>query len=137
MDRRAHFGKQRIKSLDTTAGGIRQADALLRRSIKEHPEQMLERARLATQLPARRSMYDESALAEALPIPLEQVRAALDVAVARPVTPVYTELSEILQVELHRALSGQDTAEAALRRAAAGMRALLARSGLVDGATRP
>jgi multiple sugar transport system substrate-binding protein len=96
------------------------------------PEQMLERARFAAQLPARRSLYDDRALAEALPIPLEQVRAALDAAVARPVTPAYTELSEILQVELHRALSGQDTPAAALRRAAADMRAVLARAGLAD-----
>ena len=101
------------------------------------PEQMLERARLAAQLPARRSLYDDPALAEALPIPLAQVRAALDAAVARPVTPVYTELSEILQVELHRALSGQETPEAALRRAAADMRTLLARSGLAGEEARP
>jgi multiple sugar transport system substrate-binding protein len=99
------------------------------------PEQMLERARLAAQLPARRSLYDNPALAEALPIPLAQLRAAIDAAVARPVTPVYTELSEILQVELHRALSGQDTPEAALRRAGGDLRALLRRSGLSDGAT--
>jgi multiple sugar transport system substrate-binding protein len=101
------------------------------------PEQMLERARLAAQLPARRSLYDDSALAGALPIPLEQVRAALDAAVARPATPVYTELSEILQVGLHRALSGQSTPEAALRDAAVQMRALLARSGLAGEAPRP
>jgi multiple sugar transport system substrate-binding protein len=98
------------------------------------PEQMLERARFAAQLPARRSVYDDGALAEALPIPLQQVRAALEAAVARPVTPVYTELSEILQVELHRALSGQAAPESALRNAAAAMRALLARAGL-DGET--
>jgi multiple sugar transport system substrate-binding protein len=101
------------------------------------PEQMLERARLTAQLPARRALYEGSALAGALPIPIDQVRAALDAAVARPVTPVYTELSEILQVDLHRALSGQDTPEAALRRAAAGMRVLLARSGLADGEAGP
>jgi hypothetical protein len=45
---------------------------------------------------------------------------------------VYTELSEILQVELHRALSGQSTPEAALHSAASGMRTLLVRSGLAD-----
>jgi multiple sugar transport system substrate-binding protein len=96
------------------------------------PEQMLERARLAAQLPARRSLYDNPALAEALPIPIEQVRAALDASVPRPVTPVYTELSEILQVGLHRALSGQQTPEAALHQAAGEMRALLVRSGLAE-----
>jgi multiple sugar transport system substrate-binding protein len=94
------------------------------------PEQMVERARVAAQLPARRSVYDDPALAQALPIPLAQVRPALDAAVARPVSPVYTELSEILQVELHRALSGQASPETALQRAAADMRAVLVRSGL-------
>src|SRR5690606_25346852 len=52
------------------------------------PEQMLERARLAGQLPARRSLYDSPALAEALPFPVSQVREILDAAVARPATPV-------------------------------------------------
>jgi multiple sugar transport system substrate-binding protein len=106
------------------------AEALVR--FLTAPEQMLERARLASQLPARRSLYDDPALAEALPIPLAQVRAALDAAVARPVTPVYTELSEILQVGLHRALSGQESPDDALRRAASDMRALLGRSGLAE-----
>jgi multiple sugar transport system substrate-binding protein len=97
------------------------------------PEQMLERARLAAQLPARRSLYEEGVLDQALPIPVEQIAAALEVAVARPSTPVYTELSEILQVELHRALSGQATPEIALRRAGDDIRALLVRSGLAAG----
>ena len=94
------------------------------------PEQMLERARLAAQLPARRSLYDTAALAEALPIPLDQVRQALDAAAPRPVSPVYTELSEILQVRLHRALTGQEPPDAALRAAAREIRTLLARTGL-------
>jgi multiple sugar transport system substrate-binding protein len=91
---------------------------------------MLERARLAAQLPARRSLYDSEALAEALAIPVGQVRHILDSAVSRPVTPVYSELSEILQVRLHRALSGQQTPAVALHEAARDMRALLARTGL-------
>ena len=94
------------------------------------PEQMLERAQLATQLPARRSLYDTDALGEALPVPIDQVRQMFDAAIARPVTPVYSELSEILQVRIHRALSGQQTPTLALREAAREMRALLARSGL-------
>jgi multiple sugar transport system substrate-binding protein len=94
------------------------------------PDQMLERARVAAQLPSRRSLYDSPALAEALPLPIQQVRAALDAAASRPVTPVYSELSELLQVHVHRALSGQQEPEAALTRAAAEMRALLSRSGL-------
>jgi multiple sugar transport system substrate-binding protein len=94
------------------------------------PQQMLERARLVSQLPSRRSLYDTTALADALPLPVDQLREVLDAAVARPVTPVYSELSEILQVRLHRALSGQQAPAAALRDAAREMRSVLARSGL-------
>jgi len=101
------------------------------------PEQMLERARLAAQLPARLSLYEDEALEGALPIPMRPVRRALDAAVPRPVTPVYSELSEILQVSLHRALTGQQSPAAALAEAAANMRALLTRSGLAaDASTR-
>jgi ABC-type glycerol-3-phosphate transport system substrate-binding protein len=95
--------------------------------------QMLERARVAAQLPSRRSLYDDPALAQALPLPLDAIRAAVEAATSRPVSPVYSELSELLQVQVHRALTGQQSPDAALRTAAAEMRALLARSGL-DGA---
>jgi multiple sugar transport system substrate-binding protein len=94
------------------------------------PEQMLDRARLAAQLPARQSLYDTDALAEAIPIPVDQMRDLLSAAVPRPVTPVYSELSEILQVRLHRALSGQQPPAEALADAAREMRELLGRSGL-------
>jgi multiple sugar transport system substrate-binding protein len=94
------------------------------------PEQMLERARLAAQLPPRRSLYDSTALQEALPIPIEQVRRVLDSLAARPAIPVYSELSEILQVRLHRALTGQQAPNRALQDAAREIRALLARTGL-------
>ena len=98
------------------------------------PEQMLERARLAAQLPARLSLYDDGTLARVLPLPIAPVRRALDAAVPRPVTPVYSELSEILQVALHRALTGQQPPEAALAVAAANIRTLLARAGLTAAA---
>jgi multiple sugar transport system substrate-binding protein len=96
------------------------------------PEQMLERARVAAQLPSRQSLYDSPELAAALNMPLQDVRAAVAAAVPRPVTPVYSEMSELLQVHLHRALTGQQRPEEALRLAAAEIRHLLARSGL-DG----
>ena len=51
----------------------------------------------------------------------------------RPVTPVYTQLSEILQIQLHRALSLQAEPRDALIRAAAEMQALLDRAGLGRG----
>ena len=94
------------------------------------PEQMLERAQVAGQLPSRRSMYDLPALADALPLPLDDVREAIDAAVPRPVTPVYSELSELLQVRLHRAVTLQEEPDFALREAAREIRTLLERSGL-------
>lgn len=99
------------------------------------PEQMLERARLAAQLPPRPSLYDDR-LDAALPIPVAPVRQALDHAVPRPVTPVYSELSEVLQVAIHRALSGQQLPAQALSDAAAAMRTVLARSGLSPSGTQ-
>jgi len=94
------------------------------------PEQMLERARLAAQLPARLSLYEDGTLEQVLPIPIPPVRQALNAAIPRPVTPVYSELSEILQVSLHRSLTGQQPPADALAEAAANIRALLKRSGL-------
>ena len=94
------------------------------------PEQMLERAKLVGQFPTRTAVFDDPALAEALAIPPAQARAIVEAAVPRPVTPVYTQLSEILQIQLHRALSRQAEPEAALAAAAREMQALLDRVGL-------
>lgn len=94
------------------------------------PEQMLERAREASQLPARPALYDTPELADALALPVGALRDAVAAAEPRPVTPLYSELSELLQVRLHRALTGQQEPADALRDAAAEMRALLARAGL-------
>jgi multiple sugar transport system substrate-binding protein len=98
------------------------------------PEQMAERLRRVGQYPPRPSLYDSAAAAPALPIPAAQARAAIERAVARPVSPVYTELSEALQVWLHRALSGQVEPAEALAQAARAMRAALARAGLAPDA---
>jgi multiple sugar transport system substrate-binding protein len=95
------------------------------------PEQMLERARVVGQYPTRVALYGDPALATALPIPPADVRRIVERAVPRPVTPVYTELSGILQVWLHRALTGQVDPRPALQRAATEMRALLRRVELV------
>ena len=54
-------------------------------------------------------------------------------AVPRPVTPVYTQLSDILQIDLHRALTRQQEPAAALAHAAGEMQALLDRVGLGRG----
>ena len=89
------------------------------------PAQLLERAVTTGQFPARRSVYDDPSLASALAIDPEQARATIERAVPRPVTPVYTQLSGILQIHLHRALTRQTTPAAALSGAANEMRRLL------------
>jgi multiple sugar transport system substrate-binding protein len=97
------------------------------------PEQMVERARIVGQFPTRTAVFDDPALAGALAIPPAQARQIVEAAVPRPVTPVYTQLSEILQIELHRALSLQTEPADALSRAASQIQALLDRAGLGRG----
>jgi multiple sugar transport system substrate-binding protein len=94
------------------------------------PEQLLERARVVGQYPPRPTLYETPALADALPIPPHDARAIIERAVARPVTPVYTELSDILQIALHRALTDQQTPRVALSDAEASIQALLDKTGL-------
>jgi multiple sugar transport system substrate-binding protein len=91
------------------------------------PEQMLERARVAGQYPPRPALYETDELAAALPIAPADALAVIEHAIPRPVTPVYNQLSEMLQVSLHRALTLQQTPRDALRESAASMRLLLAR----------
>jgi multiple sugar transport system substrate-binding protein len=98
------------------------------------PEQMLERARIAGQYPTRPDLYETSALQAALMIPAADALRIIERAVPRPVTPVYSQLSEILQISLHRALTDQQEPRAALEEAAASMRRLLAKAGLDDAA---
>ena len=96
------------------------------------PEQMLERARVVGQYPSRRDLYDSRALAAALPIPPADARRIIEAATPRPVTPVYTQLSEILQIYLHRALTRQAEPADALADAAREIEALLDRTGLLE-----
>jgi ABC-type glycerol-3-phosphate transport system substrate-binding protein len=91
------------------------------------PEQMIERARIAGQYPPRPALYETRALADALTIPPADALKVIARAAPRPVTPVYNQLSEMLQISLHRALTRQQEPDQALREAAAAMRALLAR----------
>lgn len=97
------------------------------------PDQMLERARVAGQFPSRRSLYEDPALSEALGLDSSVARQIIERARPRPVTPIYSELSDILQVRLHRALSQQQDPREALADAARAMRAALTRAGLDDG----
>ena len=94
------------------------------------PAQLVERAAATGQFPARRSVYDDAVLTSALVIAPAQARAIVERAVPRPVTPVYTQLSGILQIHLHRALTRQEAPAAALSSAASEMRALLQSIGL-------
>jgi multiple sugar transport system substrate-binding protein len=96
------------------------------------PARMLERAQVVGQYPARRSLYSDPRLAEALAADPAQVLNIVERARPRPVTPVYTELSEILQIHLHRALAGQTEPKPALVQAAREMERVLARSGLAE-----
>lgn len=91
------------------------------------PEQMIERARIAGQFPPARDLYDSAALQEALTVPAAEARRIIEAAVPRPVTPVYSQLSSILQVSVHRALTKQQEPRAALVDAAQAIRNLLAR----------
>ena len=92
------------------------------------PEQMRERALEAAQFPARRSVY-ASDLGQALGVPAADAIAFVDAATARPVTPYYAQLSEILQIQVHRALTGDTEPGVALAEAARQLRALLGEPG--------
>ena len=94
------------------------------------PAQMLERAQAVGQYPTRPALYDSASLRSALAIPLDQARRAIESATPRPVTPIYTELSDILQIELHRALVGQADPKEALNTAASRINALIDRTGM-------
>src|SRR3954464_1467887 len=94
------------------------------------PDQMLERARAVGQYPTRSALYDDPRMRGAISIPLESARRAIESATPRPVTPIYTELSEILQIELHRALVRQAEPRDALNSAAAKINALIERTGM-------
>jgi trehalose/maltose transport system substrate-binding protein len=101
------------------------------------PKQLLERARVAGQFPPRPSLYELPELKAALPIDAARVQSIIASAVARPATPVYAELSDILQVHVHRCLSGQEDAATALRVAHQKLDALLTRVGLHERTKRP
>ena len=105
----------------------RHADALDLVQFLLAPEQMIERARVTGQFPPRRDLYAGDALRDALHADPSEIAHILAAAVSRPSTPVYSELSDILQVALHRALTGLEPPDSALRGAARDMRALLDR----------
>lgn len=94
------------------------------------PAALLERARVAGQYPPRPSLYAANAgLADALAVDINDARTIIERATPRPVTPIYAELSAILQVHLHRSLTGQVAPARAVRAAAQQMRALIEERG--------
>ncbi|HKK27023.1 MAG TPA: ABC transporter substrate-binding protein [Gemmatimonadota bacterium] len=97
------------------------------------PRQMIERARVVGEYPTRRALYAGDTLRGLLPIPPARARELIEHAVPRPVTPVYSQLSSLLQIQLHRALTRQADPRQALETAARQMRGLLARVGLMPG----
>ncbi|MDF3053253.1 MAG: Maltose/maltodextrin transporter, permease protein MalF [Geminicoccaceae bacterium] len=97
------------------------------------PEQMRERAEVVGQFPTRPAVYDDPELASGLAISPATVRRIIEYGVPRPVTPIYTQLSEILQIHLHRSLTRQSEPAAALARAQSEMQRLLNRAGLGTG----
>ena len=94
------------------------------------PEQMMERAKVVGQYPPRMSMYDDPQLAIALASDAASVRRIIEAATPRPVTPVYAEISDHLQVSLHRALTGAADPAVALTEAASRMQRVIDESGL-------
>jgi ABC-type sugar transport system permease subunit/ABC-type glycerol-3-phosphate transport system substrate-binding protein len=90
------------------------------------PEQMRERAEVVGQYPTRPALYDDPQMSRFLRAPAAEVKRIVEAAQPRPVTPVYTEMSELLQVEIHRALTGQKSPAAALGDAAGKMRKVVA-----------
>jgi multiple sugar transport system substrate-binding protein len=89
---------------------------------------MLERAEVVGQFPTRPALYDDPRLAAALDVPPADARRAIESATPRPVIPIWTQLSELLQIQLHRALARQTSPEQALRTAAREMNALIERT---------
>ncbi|WP_430790686.1 ABC transporter substrate-binding protein [Virgibacillus flavescens] len=66
--------------------------------------------------PTLKSLYEDAEVKEASPLFANpEFVKVLESAVSRPVTPIYPEISDILQIELSKALAGEQTAEEAAK----------------------
>jgi len=93
----------------------------------EHPEEAWELLKFMTgpegqkitaidggSAPTLRALYDDEEVREAAPLFAdEEFVSTLENAVPRPVSPIYPQISDLMQIELSRALSGDISAEEA------------------------
>ncbi|UFT98942.1 ABC transporter substrate-binding protein [Radiobacillus kanasensis] len=64
--------------------------------------------------PTLKALYEDTEVTDASPLFANpEFQKVLEAAVPRPVTPIYPEISDILQIELSKALTGDQTAEEA------------------------
>jgi multiple sugar transport system substrate-binding protein len=97
------------------------------------PENLKERARVLGMLPPTQSLYDDPQLAAQFPY-LKSLKEVFFTARPRPLTPLYSFISDILRIHFSRALSLQETPEEALGRAQAEIAQVLRRFGHPGGA---
>jgi multiple sugar transport system substrate-binding protein len=67
----------------------------------------------ASRLPTRKAVYDDADVLKAAP-QFKEIRPAVENGKPRPVTPFYAKISDAMQVEIHKALTGGKTAQQAL-----------------------
>ncbi|WP_404454717.1 ABC transporter substrate-binding protein [Virgibacillus necropolis] len=95
----------------------------------EHPEEAWEFVKFLTgpegqkitaihggRAPTLKALYDDPEVKEASALFANpEFKKVLENAVSRPVTPIYQEISDIMQIELSRALTGEQTPEEAAK----------------------
>jgi multiple sugar transport system substrate-binding protein len=90
------------------------------------------RAQVLGMLPPIRNLYDDPDLQAQFPY-LKRLKEVFIQARPRPITPLYSFISQILQVNFSRALTRQETPREALRRGQAEIAAVLRRFGKAGG----
>jgi len=90
------------------------------------PENLRDRALALGMLPPLKSLYTDPALMEKFPY-LARLKEVFFTARPRPITPIYSFISDVLRLHFSRALTRQETPEQALRCGQAEITALLAR----------